>query len=81
MCTPKHVPSVSPVVGANQNHLGALLGKHSQSNLSHQVTEMGGIDESLGGWQNTETQRFGLVLLKIALLYAHKSRVAIVSVQ
>ena len=62
------MPVLSPVVGANQNHLGALLGKHSESNLSHQVAEMGGIDESLGGWQSTETLGLGLVLLKIAVL-------------
>lgn len=33
-------PHFKPVVGANQNHLGALLCEYSQTNLGHQVAEM-----------------------------------------
>lgn len=37
-----------PVVGANQNHLGALLGENSQTNLSHQVAEVRSINKPFG---------------------------------
>lgn len=33
-------PHFKPVVGANQNHLGALFCENTQTNLGHQVAEM-----------------------------------------
>lgn len=40
--------SLLPVVGANQNHLGALLCENSQTNLGHQVAEVCSINQPLG---------------------------------
>lgn len=46
--------SLSPVVGANQNHLGALLGINSQTNLGHQVAEVRSVDQPLGSCTSTK---------------------------
>lgn len=46
-CTCVSSLHISPVVGANQNHLGALLCENSQTNLGHQVAKVCSVNQPL----------------------------------
>lgn len=35
-----HISDHTPVIGADEDHLGAFLGINTKAHLSHQVTEM-----------------------------------------
>ncbi|TNN55501.1 hypothetical protein EYF80_034243 [Liparis tanakae] len=47
-------------VRAEANHLGALLGENSQTDLGHQVAEVRSVNEPLGDCRRTQSQRDAL---------------------